>query len=309
MKKITLLNPCQIPEAQIGFVMLGVRIAGKWLFCRTGEGCAWELPGVQRKPGQTPEDAARQVMYEITGSVQETIRPVCPYSVEEHGVCTYGMLFFAEADRLPAANCGAVQMDTFAVPPHNLTEPEVQLPLYRAVQNWLNTQSNAKELWDVYDENRQPTGRLHPRGEPLQPGDYHLVVYVWKLNSRGELLITKRSPNKGFGNMWETTAGSAVAGDDSLTAALRENIEETGLALDPDKGSCIKSYRGKDYFADVWLFRQDFDLKDVVLQEGETCDKMYATPAKIRQLAEQGLFVRYSHLQEFLTMVEEEYKK
>ena len=39
--------------------------------------------------------------------------------------------------------------------------------------------------------------------------------------------------------MWETTAGSALAGDDSLAAVLRETMEETGLTLDPAKGQII----------------------------------------------------------------------
>ena len=306
MKKVKFFNIGQIPEGQIRTVAVGVRVSGKWLFCQPKDGGAWELPMGAREPVQALEAAARQTLYAVAEITEAEIQPVCPYGIEEKGVCTYGMLFFAQVKELQPLLRGA---QTFAVPPKDMADPDVQLPLHRGIQNWLNTQSNAVEQWDIYDENRQPTGRLHPRGEPLQAGDYHLIVYVWKLNSRGQLLITKRSPNKGFGNMWETTAGSAVAGDDSLTAALRENKEETGLALDPEKGSCIKSYRGKDYFADVWLFRQDFDLEDVVLQEGETCDKMYATPAQIRQLIVQGLFVRYSHLQEFLTMVEEENKK
>lgn len=57
----------------------------------------------------------------------------------------------------------------------------------------MNTQV---ELWDVYDEKRNLTGRLHRRGDPLPEGDYHLVVQVWMRNSRGEYLLTKRTPNK-----------------------------------------------------------------------------------------------------------------
>ena len=31
---------------------------------------------------------------------------------------------------------------------------------------------------DVYDEHKNPTGRLHRRGSPWGPGDYGLVVNV-----------------------------------------------------------------------------------------------------------------------------------
>ena len=171
-------------------------------------------------------------------------------------------------------------------------------------RGWLNTQSNAEELWDVYDENRNKTGKLHRRGDPLGEGEYHLVVSVWMRNSRGEYLLTKRSANKGFPNMWESTGGSALAGDDSLAAALREAKEETGLSLDENKGRCILSMRGKDNFIDVWLFEQDFDLNEVVLQPGETCDKMYANRDLIEKLASQGLFVRYSFFKDVLDIAD-----
>lgn len=161
----------------------------------------------------------------------------------------------------------------------------------------MNTQV---ELWDVYDENRNVTGRLHPRGTPLPTGDYHLVVQVWMRNSRGEYLLTKRTPNKPHPGKWETTGGCAQAGDDSLSAVLREAKEETGLTLDPSKGRLFLSFRSKDSFGDVWLFEQDFDLGDVVFQEGETCDAMYATPEMLRQMARSGELVFCSYLDKLL---------
>lgn len=154
----------------------------------------------------------------------------------------------------------------------------------------------AVELWDVYDENRNRTGRLHPRGTPLPKGDYHLVVQVWMRNSRGEYLLTRRTPNKTYPGMWETTGGCAQAGDDSLSAALREAKEETGLTLDPEKGKLFLSYRGRDSFADIWLFQQDFDLKDVVFQAGETCGAMYASSKQIYEMLRTGKLVPCSYL-------------
>ena len=88
------------------------------------------------------------------------------------------------------------------------------------------------------------------------------MVHVWLRNSAGEYLLTRRSPNKGYGGLWESPGGAARAGDDSLSACLREIKEETGLSLEPDRGRIVKSYRGDRYFCDVWLFRQDFSLED-----------------------------------------------
>ena len=160
------------------------------------------------------------------------------------------------------------------------------------------------ELWDVLDENGDRTGQLRERG-PMQKGEYHLVVHVWIVNSKGEFLISKRTPNKPFANMWECTGGSAVAGDDSLTTALKEVREELGIALEPKNGQLFKQYRywcrcvfcvddfndGSGQFVDVWLFRQDADLAEVILQPGETCDAMLADNNKINQMIDDGIFI------------------
>ena len=147
------------------------------------------------------------------------------------------------------------------------------------------------ELWDIYDKDRNKTGRTHERGRPMTKGDYHLVVHIIILNSKGEMLLTKRTPNKEFGNLWEFTGGSAITGDTSLMAALREVKEETGISLDKDKGEIIFTYSRVNNHYDVWVFQQDFAISEVVLQEGETCDAKWATEKDIRIMLALDEFV------------------
>lgn len=182
-----------------------------------------------------------------------------------------------------------------------LPESPETLPAFALWVNcWLNRQSGGQELWDVYDENRRPTGRLHPRGQELAEGDYHLVIHVWIRDSQGRYLLTKRSPNKGYGGMWESPGGAAQAGDDSLSACLREIQEETGLQLDPARSKIVKTYQEDHFICDVWLFKQDFALEDVVLQPGETCDKRYATREEILAMHQEGRFVPFQFIEEVL---------
>jgi hypothetical protein len=47
---------------------------------------------------------------------------------------------------------------------------------------------------------------------------------------------------------------------------------------------------------DVWLFRQDFELADVVLQEFETIDAKLPLPEEILELAKNGDFIPSSYL-------------
>jgi len=154
------------------------------------------------------------------------------------------------------------------------------------------------EIWDVLDADGNKTGRYHERGRKMATGDYHLVVHVWKHNGRGEWLIDRRALERGtsIDGKWETTGGSALAGDDSLTAALRETKEELGLALDPQKGKmfCRVMRHGKDgrtWFQDAWVFEHDCLIEAVKFQENETCDAKWATAGQIREMIKRGEFL------------------
>lgn len=304
MIKVIFQNPTAAAGLTLKYAVIAARFEDKWVFCRHKARSTWEIPGGHIESGETPDDAARRELYEETGATDADIRPVSIYGVVRDGVTTYGVLYFAEIKALGAlpgdSEIGAVQF--FDTIPEELTYPAIQPYLYDRVQGWRNLQTGADELWDVYDENRNPTGRLHRRGDYLEAGDYHLVVHIWLQNSNGDFLLTKRTPNKGFPNMWESTGGSALAGDDSLTAALREVREETGLAADPRKGTCVIRYRREDAFVDVWLFRQDFDLEDVVLLEGETCDKMYASISQIRRIYQAHQMVPYPYFEHLMDL-------
>ena len=188
--------------------------------------------------------------------------------------------------------------------PDKLTYPDIQPELYEHTQGWLNLMSSPDELWDVYDADRNLKGRLHKRGEALDEGDYHLTVQVFVRRSDGQFLLTKRSPNKGFAGMWECTGGSAVAGDDSLSAAVREVREETGLELDRAKGKLILSRRYTDTFVDNWLFEHEFELSDVKLLEGETCDAMLADKDTILELVKNEHFIPAEWIYDFFTFAE-----
>jgi len=157
------------------------------------------------------------------------------------------------------------------------------------------------EFWDIYDADRVKTGRTHRRGDPIPPGDYHLVVHVW-IRSGEKYFITRRAPEKEVAPLiWEVTGGSALAGEDSLTAALREVKEETGIALRPENGVVFQSIRreGKfSDFADIWLFRQEVSPDTFVPQPGETIDARLATPGELRAMAhEKQTFFSFEHME------------
>ena len=160
------------------------------------------------------------------------------------------------------------------------------------------------EIWDVYDENRNLTGKLHKRGEPLAKGEYHLVVHIWVRDQDGKFLITKRAEDKKpFPGCWECTGGSALAGETSMEAALRETLEETGLQHQNAKKTCVISYRRDDWFGDVWLFENTFSLEDVRLQKNETVDKSLADKETVLAMLKSSEFFGYDYIEEFMSKV------
>ena len=161
------------------------------------------------------------------------------------------------------------------------------------------------ELWDIYDKYRQKTGRTHERGTPMNEGDYHLVVHVWIVNDKGELLIQKRQPWKeGWPNMWDgSAAGSAVHGDSSKAAAIRETKEELGIDLDMSKGEILFTVKFSSGFDDIWLIRQNVDINDLKLQYEEVADAKWASENEIKEMVQIGEFIGYEYLDTLFEMI------
>jgi len=287
----------------LGCVTIAARYEGKWIFCREKDRDQWKMPTDFRLKGENAFDAAHRVLRQQVGAVEFICSPVAPYAAADRA-----LLFFAEIAKMGSLpeNSDTEEIILNDHPPRNLVHPQVFHALFARLQAWLNLQTKADEIWDVYDVNRRLTGRTHRRGDYLTQGDYHLVVDAWIRRSDGRLLITKRSPNKGYPGMWEITGGSAVTGDDSLAAALREVQEETGLKLHPENGRLVMQYTRRDSHKDVWLFLEDFNIEDVVLQEGETCDKRAVTLDELQTIEDEDMFVPISYFEEMMTLMREE---
>ena len=156
------------------------------------------------------------------------------------------------------------------------------------------------EKWDLYTCDRRLTGLEHTRGERIPQGLFHLVVHVWIRNAKGQFLISQRSANrKKLPLMWECVGGSALKGEDSLSAALREVAEEVGIELCPERGRMISSVAGRvvdgrkfSDIVDVWLFdyEGDFDLSRATTDE--VAQARWMNTDEIRQLLQSGKMVQ-----------------
>ena len=155
------------------------------------------------------------------------------------------------------------------------------------------------EVWDLYTADRKHTGKTHIRGERIPEGCYHLVVHVWIKNSKGQYLISQRAANRPtFPLMWECVGGSVLAGEDSLTGALREAKEEVGIDLPPQSGHMLFTkvrsiINGVPYsdIMDVWLFQYDGEASLSGATTDEVAQIQWMYPDEIRALLTSGKLV------------------
>jgi 8-oxo-dGTP pyrophosphatase MutT (NUDIX family) len=168
----------------------------------------------------------------------------------------------------------------------------------------MNVRVFVMEMWDIYDENKKPTGRTMKRNDwQLKEGEYHLTVLGVVAHKDGRFLITKRVMTKAWApGHWEVSGGAVQAGETSKDAVLREVKEETGLDVSDWDGGYVFSYKrenpseGDNYFVDIYRFVSDFSEKDIKLQKEETDGYKLATADEIRELGEKGIFLHYDSI-------------
>ena len=144
------------------------------------------------------------------------------------------------------------------------------------------------ELNDIYDKDRNLTGRLHKRGTPWGPGEYGLIVCVWVYDGRGHLLLTRRAKGKSFAGTWENSGGAAKAGETSRQAIARELFEETGIRAEEDEFELLDSDMDKNSIYDFYALKRPVSLKDIVLLPGETDGVQWAGYGKIHWMIRSG---------------------
>ena len=151
------------------------------------------------------------------------------------------------------------------------------------------------ELVDLYDENRLPLGRTAERHAPKGIGEHRIVVHVCVFDSRGRLLIQKRTLEKRiWPGLWDVTVGGGVdAGETSRQGAEREFREELGYPLDLTglRPSITVNFGGG--FDDFYIVVKDLDETALVLQEEEVSAVRWVTMEELLAMVDDGRFISY----------------
>ena len=152
-----------------------------------------------------------------------------------------------------------------------------------------------KEKWDVLDELGNPLGRTVFRGDnTLKSGEYHLVVHIWVVSSKGDFLIQKRAADKKLmPGEWAATGGAAITGEDSYTAANRELFEELGISSTPHTLKKIARIKRRNSLLDVWFVVNESKTNELKLQKSEVAEAKWVTKSQLMQMISSGKFHNY----------------
>lgn len=171
-------------------------------------------------------------------------------------------------------------------------------------------EKQADEVCDIYDIYGNRTGKTFVRGEPLSDGQYVMVVDVWIVNSKDEILIQKRSDlKKDLPGTWATHSGCVLAGGNSQQACIREPLEEIGIHILPSQVHKLnRKVRGK-LLSENFVVEQDFDTADAVLQTEEVSQIKWVSVSQLKQMAGHREFYRYPEFFDVVRFLEERRRK
>lgn len=168
-----------------------------------------------------------------------------------------------------------------------------------------------EEYFDIYDINRNKTGKIIKRGDRMNDDEYHLFVQVWILNSKGKFLVQQRSKYVKNPLVWCSNGGNVVASEESFDCARREILEELSLDINNLKGGLFDSriYKedGQNYFCDSYLYVFDGKIRTIKFQVEEIRRLKYMKMKKIKSLMSKGKFFIYD--EDYLDFLEKEANK
>jgi len=160
------------------------------------------------------------------------------------------------------------------------------------------------ELLDILNENGIKTGETATRDDCHKKGLWHRAVIIAVVNDYNQVLMQQRAKNKDkYPNLWDiSVAGHVPAGEDSLSSASTEIMEEIGFML--PRSVRVEDFRfmfsfrsqlaiNKDFIEnqiyDFFIYRANIDESNIKIQKNEVQAVKFLTAFEIKEMQEQGM--------------------
>ncbi|PID98587.1 MAG: hypothetical protein CSA83_00465 [Actinomycetales bacterium] len=108
--------------------------ANQLLLSRHKDRTTWETQGGHVDPDENVDQGARRELYEESGVIPETLKPICDYWASRNNLGAWGRVYLATVahiDDLPESEIAEIKW--FAKLPKNLTYPGITPVLYQTV--------------------------------------------------------------------------------------------------------------------------------------------------------------------------------
>lgn len=136
------------------------------------------------------------------------------------------------------------------------------------------------EYIDILNDQGKKTGETCLKSEAHKKGIFHASVHIWIFDKHKNVIIQKRAADKDtFPSLWDiSVAGHISAGEEPLSAALREVEEEIGLIV-TEKQLCFIGTAKKriEHHANlidnellyIYMCEVDFEINQLKIQKEE----------------------------------------
>ena len=160
------------------------------------------------------------------------------------------------------------------------------------------------EVFDVYDENRNPLGYTKARGSELLPNEYNMGVEIWIINNN-KLLMSQRSLLKSHAGKWEVPGGCSQTTESSIDTLIREVKEEIGVTITKDDVELLDTVIYKKQFVDVYSSNIMVDINNIRLQDEEVSDIKFFSKEEFIELVDnekmvESVYQRYEQIKDKL---------
>lgn len=146
------------------------------------------------------------------------------------------------------------------------------------------------EKRDLYNRKRKKTKEVIKVTEEIPKDKYILVELVLIQNSKGQILVQKRSKQKG--GKYGLTSGHAKSGENSIQGIITEIKEELGIQVKPQELQLIHSEKidKNKCFYDLYYLQKDYNISEMNLQKEEVEYVKWCSKEEVAKMCSKDTF-------------------